>query len=367
MAPFNPCATAAFRGAFAKGARLAYAEVMPNSPGFDALWDLVGRRSDDPVVLAFHDQFGLDAPPSVLTRNVQQTKVEAINAKIGYGGELRRIDTWPPRRERGRFVTYVTSVEIKPGVIEELAHGLTLSLPLVEARSRAVSRYETPMFELLTLHRDDRRELIFVFKAKQGSLHELRLKPLQLPEDSPELARLAAAAPPPAKRAIPARSGVEPFPTALSALGALGMLDDVGFEACEEWSTGGPQAWTKNPDAEREFAVFGYDGSGGMVAFWLVNPGPITEQPVVLLGSEGEVGAVASDLADFLYLLAGGVGPYEAVAYGTFKSENAFPEVAKLAEGLAPRPDRTPEQVLAAANERYADIETRANELRRPG
>jgi hypothetical protein len=190
--------------------------------------------------------------------------------------------------------------------------------------------------------------------------------PIELSEDSAELARLAAQAPPRPARGPAARAGVEPFPPALSALAAIGTLEGVDFEAGEEWSTGGPEAWTRNPDAEREFAVFGYDGSGGMVAFWLVNPGPVAEQPVVVLGSEGEAGVVACDLADFLYLLAGGVGPYEAVAYGTFRSENEFPEVAKLAEGLASRAGRTPEEVLAAANERYADVETRVLELRRP-
>jgi hypothetical protein len=340
---------------------------LASSPSFDVLWNLVGRRSDDAVVLAFHDEFGLGRPPSVFTLNcVQETKLEAIKAKISYGAQVHRVDTWPPRRDKGRFVAYVTSVVINPGVVEELAYGLTLSIPVAEARARAVSKDETPMYELLKLHRDDRRELIYVFDVDDGSLQEARLQPVELAEDSAELVRAAAPPPPPPKRELPARAGVEPFPPALSALAALGMLDGVDFEAGEEWSTGGPKAWTRNPDAEREFAVFGYDGSGGMVAFWLVNPGAIVNQPVVLLGSEGEVGVVASDLADFLYLLAGGVGPYEAVAYGTFKSEMTFPEVAKLAESLAARAGRTPEDVLAAANERYADIETRVHELRRP-
>lgn len=59
------------------------------------------------------------------------------------------------------------------------------------------------------------------------------------------------------------------------------------------------------------FRVFGQDGTGGYAAFWLVREGRgLVEQPVVFLGSEGETGVIARDLADFLWLLVeAGSGP----------------------------------------------------------
>jgi hypothetical protein len=77
------------------------------------------------------------------------------------------------------------------------------------------------------------------------------------------------------------------------------------------------RAWTGNPALNgAEFRVFGKDGSGGQAAFWLVRAGePLTQQPVVFLGSEGETGVVARNLDGYLWLLAAGFGPYEATAY----------------------------------------------------
>jgi hypothetical protein len=47
---------------------------------------------------------------------------------------------------------------------------------------------------------------------------------------------------------------------------------------------------------------------------WLKRNGaPIEDQPIVFVGSEGEVGMVASNMRDYLWLLAGGVGPCEAI------------------------------------------------------
>ncbi|UYF98868.1 hypothetical protein [Halomonas sp. GD1P12] len=77
------------------------------------------------------------------------------------------------------------------------------------------------------------------------------------------------------------------------------------------------QAWSGNPHATgAQFRVFGQDGTGGYAAFWMVLPQtPIEQQPIVFLGSEGESGVIARDLDDFLWLLAGGVGPREALDY----------------------------------------------------
>ncbi|MFJ8154294.1 SMI1/KNR4 family protein [Streptomyces sp. NPDC094468] len=90
----------------------------------------------------------------------------------------------------------------------------------------------------------------------------------------------------------------EPFPAFLSA------------EETADWF----RSWTGNAELTGDsFRVFGQDGTGGYAAFWLVRPDrPLVDQPVVFLGSEGETGVVARDLGAFLWLLAGGYGPWEA-------------------------------------------------------
>jgi hypothetical protein len=74
------------------------------------------------------------------------------------------------------------------------------------------------------------------------------------------------------------------------------------------------RAWTGNTELSGDdFRVFGQDGTGGYAAFWLTRPGcPLTDQPIVFLGSEGETAVLARDLGDFLWLLAAGFGPWEA-------------------------------------------------------
>jgi hypothetical protein len=86
------------------------------------------------------------------------------------------------------------------------------------------------------------------------------------------------------------------------------------FQSAEE-NASWFQAWTGNKTVTgEEYRIFGQDGTGGYAAFWLVRAGkPILEQPIVFFGSEGDVGVVANDFADYLWLLAGGVGPMEAV------------------------------------------------------
>lgn len=113
------------------------------------------------------------------------------------------------------------------------------------------------------------------------------------------------------------------FPAALAAAMAVRLdcigEDGVDFEPYESFlsadeTTDWFRAWTGNGDLDgNAFRVFGQDSTGGFAAFWLVRPGrePV-DQPVVFLGSEGETGVVARDLAAFLWLLADGLGPWEA-------------------------------------------------------
>ncbi len=89
----------------------------------------------------------------------------------------------------------------------------------------------------------------------------------------------------------------------------------VSAEETNDWF----RAWTGNEIADGScFRVSGQDGTGGYAAFWIIYPGRnILEQPIVFLGSEGERGIVACNFDSYLWLLAAGVGPYEAIAYPT--------------------------------------------------
>ena len=108
------------------------------------------------------------------------------------------------------------------------------------------------------------------------------------------------------------------------------------FETAEETASWA-RAWTGNPTyTAREFLFFGKDGCGGYAALWLTNgEGTLEEQPVVFLGSEGETAVLARDLYDYLWLLAGGFGPQEAVFY---PESRRVPVAAfeRLAEKYAP-------------------------------
>lgn len=79
------------------------------------------------------------------------------------------------------------------------------------------------------------------------------------------------------------------------------------------------------------------------MALWLIHPGAeFVAQPVVFFGSEGDVGVVARDLGDFLWLLADGAGPMEAVEPGSIRSEpnaelRAWPRSSHPAGNIRPK------------------------------
>jgi hypothetical protein len=158
------------------------------------------------------------------------------------------------------------------------------------------------------------------------------------------------------------------FPAALTALSAIefpyedGAESNIDYEPYDEFeseadTTAWLRAWTGNTDLDGStFRVFGQDGTGGLVTSMLVRPGrPLAEQPVAFFGSEGEVGVVATSLNEFLWLLAGGVGPMEAVQFG---ADDGVPNeelraVAEKYSGIGPR---TPAEVLAAARAEFPDF-----------
>jgi hypothetical protein len=119
------------------------------------------------------------------------------------------------------------------------------------------------------------------------------------------------------------------------------------------------RAWTGNSELSGdEFRVFGRDRSGGHAAFWLVRPHrPLVDQPVVFLGSEGETGVVARDLADFLWLLAGGFGPLEAISPEPGWTARPNEELAAIAERFAPPGRRqSPAAVIECATGEFPDF-----------
>ncbi|MFF0364461.1 SMI1/KNR4 family protein [Streptomyces sp. NA02536] len=125
------------------------------------------------------------------------------------------------------------------------------------------------------------------------------------------------------------------------------------FDSAEE-TTDWLRQWTGNPEVDGDaYRVFGQDGSGGLAALWYVRPGlPLTEQPVVFVGSEGECGVVAGNLSDFLWMLADGCGPFEAVMYGAAQSRSDAALTA-LAERHATTPRRPARDIVTEARAEF--------------
>ena len=163
------------------------------------------------------------------------------------------------------------------------------------------------------------------------------------------------------------------FPKILSQLHQLDFDYDEGgidFEPYQEFqspddNTDWIRAWTGNQQLDgAEYRVFGQDGTGGYAAFWMVREDkPVLEQPIVFFGSEGELGVVARDFNDYLWLLAGGIGPYEAVAYGAGEDHEAIEEFEELAAKNAAAQKKSAAEVLAAARKEFPDFETQIRAL----
>ncbi|SEL87782.1 hypothetical protein SAMN05414137_114182 [Streptacidiphilus jiangxiensis] len=159
------------------------------------------------------------------------------------------------------------------------------------------------------------------------------------------------------------------FPAALAAALVVPFDYDDGdgvdfepfraFLAAED-TTDWFRAWTGNPQLTGDaFRVFGQNGAGGYAAFWLVRPGrPLADQPVVVLGSEGETGVVARSLGDLLWLLAGGFGPWEAATDSepdwTPRPNEAFAAVARK---FAPGQELSASEVIAQAAREFPDVD----------
>jgi hypothetical protein len=71
-----------------------------------------------------------------------------------------------------------------------------------------------------------------------------------------------------------------------------------------------PRSWGLSGEAALQLHPFAHDGSGGLVCLWHYY-GLKTSPPVVFAGSEGEMGILANDLVEFLFLAAYGYDPHE--------------------------------------------------------
>ena len=137
------------------------------------------------------------------------------------------------------------------------------------------------------------------------------------------------------------------------------------FQSAEE-NTSWIRAWTGNEALTgAEYRVFGQDGTGGLAAIWMVRKEkPLLDQPIVFFGSEGELGVVASSFEDYLWLLAGGVGPAEAISGYDRKPNETFTEFAtKHAKGQK----KTAGDVLASAKTEFPKFEEQIRALRKHG
>ena len=157
------------------------------------------------------------------------------------------------------------------------------------------------------------------------------------------------------------------FPEALKSLHELPFDyldgDGIDFEPYRAFMTADEgnewiRAWTGNDAVSADdFRVFGQDGTGGLAAFWLVRRDEaLLEQPVVFFGSEGELGVVAASFGDYLWLLAMGMGPFEAVEYGAGLAK-PNDEFRKFALEHAVNHECPPAQILERARRQYPGFE----------
>lgn len=157
------------------------------------------------------------------------------------------------------------------------------------------------------------------------------------------------------------------LPAALAEVNALTYDYDEGngvdFEPYDQFQSADDnaswiRAWTGNGELDgADYRVFGQDGTGGYAALWLIrNEQPLADQPVVFFGSEGELGVVARHLGDYLWLLAGGFGPLEAVSYPDSDRELNM-EIAEIAARHAPAHEKSARDVIRLAREELPDFE----------
>ena len=124
------------------------------------------------------------------------------------------------------------------------------------------------------------------------------------------------------------------------------------------------KAWTGNTNLDgAEYLIFGQDGTGGYVAIWcLHNEDDLLKQPIVFFGSEGETGVIAKNMCEYVWLFAGGFGPFEAVAYPN-EQRKVLPDFLEFAETNFSLCRHTPSEIISRAKREYPDFEKQIDAL----
>ena len=153
------------------------------------------------------------------------------------------------------------------------------------------------------------------------------------------------------------------MPAVLQKLHTLGFNyagdEGIDFEPyskflSEEETRSWIRAWTGNKELHgTEYRVFGKDGTGGYAAFWLTRPGEdLLGQPIVFFSSEGEIGFVAANFSEYLWLLAGGIGPHEAILFPDL-NRPSDPVFTAFAERHSGTPHLGPWEVVVRAQTEF--------------
>jgi hypothetical protein len=365
---------------------------------FERLLSICGKRHDDPDVISLHAEEKLAPPPTSLGLYSPAIVVnESKGYRLHYMAALKRPETWPPQLTAKGFATYVHHIVLRRPFQRYLPEPFAIDMDEARAKELAIRSGRSPVTHLHTVYR--------LFERGERSLQLLcgPLSPIlslsidELANDDPRIASFAydqqtklqkqaeklAAPPAKSKRVFPPRRGApqpEPLPAVLLDLRDAFEVwrrqkprrrpsdgDYIDFQMYPEREVTFITGCTDNPGHEAEFYVFGTDGTGSGVAFWLVHDAPLEKQPVVFIGSEGpgQVWPVAKDLPSFLSLLAAGLGPREAqdFAEGDAALEPLSSVQTVLERHFPDHASRTPTEIVSDAARDFGDIEARLEEL----
>jgi hypothetical protein len=133
--------------------------------------------------------------------------------------------------------------------------------------------------------------------------------------------------------------------------------------------------WTADPDVTgEELRPFAQDGGGGYVCSWMIRPGAeLVDQPVVYLGSDGDLAVLAGDAWDALWFFAHGFGPHDVPSEFEAGERYFRPdpqravrthiELTRAASRLAPGRRRPVEQIVADAPAGLPDLRAWVDDL----
>ena len=89
----------------------------------------------------------------------------------------------------------------------------------------------------------------------------------------------------------------------------------------------------------------------------------LLQQPIVFFGSEGEAGVVAAEFDDYLWLLAQGIGPMEALEYGADHQSPANRSLQEFAQKHTTSSKKPPNVILSRAKDAFPDFESMIDSL----